>query len=109
MSICVQNCLHTLIHLWIQSRGSKQTYHEIVLYNPYLLLRYDSHINIEVCAYPTAAKYLYKYVTKCNDGAIVTTSVKGKQQARNKVNDYVDLRSFGSIEAAWHLFSFFIN
>ena len=40
---------------------------------------------------------------------MVTTSVEGEQQVRNEVNDYVDLRSFGSVEAAWHLFSFPIS
>ena len=34
----------------------------IVAYNPYLLLKYECHINVEVCNSFSAVKYLYKYV-----------------------------------------------
>ena len=75
----------------------------VVPYNPYLMLRYEAHINIENCASPTAANYLYKYVTKGHDRAMTKAQVPGHT---NEIDDYVDLRSVGSNEAAWHILSF---
>ncbi|XP_073148065.1 uncharacterized protein [Henckelia pumila] len=39
----------------------------VVPYNPYLLMRYDCHINVEICFGLTAVKYLYKYIYKGHD------------------------------------------
>ena len=76
----------------------------VIPYNPYLSRRYDCHINVERCASPKAAKYLYKYVTKGNDRARVATEVEG--EPRDEIRDYQDLRSVGSSEATWHIMGF---
>ena len=76
----------------------------IVPYNPYLSLRYACHINVEVCASAKSAKYIYKYATKGNDRAMVSTEVQ--DEVRNEIVEYQDLRSFGSSEATWHLMNF---
>ena len=76
----------------------------VVPYNPSMLLRYNCHINIECCASPKATKYLFKYVTKGNDRAMVSTEIDG--QPRDEITEYQDLRSVGSSEAAWHLLNF---
>ncbi|XP_021729724.1 uncharacterized protein LOC110696679 [Chenopodium quinoa] len=39
----------------------------VVPYNPYLLLMFDCHMNVEVCSTIKAVKYLYKYVYKGHD------------------------------------------
>ena len=31
----------------------------VVPYNPYLLLKYNAHINVEICSTVSAVKYLY--------------------------------------------------
>ena len=76
----------------------------VVPYNPFLSRRYSCHINVECCTSPKAAKYLYKYVTKGNDRAMVTAEVEGEQ--RDEIAEYQDLRSVGSSEATWHLLSY---
>ena len=76
----------------------------IVPYNPHLSSRFNCHINVECCSSPKAAKYLYKYVTKGNDRAMVATETE--DQPRNEIMEYEDLRSVGSSEATWHLMSY---
>src|SRR5437764_906270 len=34
----------------------------VVPYNTYLLLKYNSHVNVEICSTISAIKYIYKYV-----------------------------------------------
>ena len=73
----------------------------IVPHNPTLCLRYDCHINVEACTSPKAAKYLYKYVHKGNDRAMVKIEIEG--ETRDEISDYQDLRVVGSSEASWHI------
>ena len=82
----------------------------IVPYSPYLSLRYNCHINIELCVSPTGAKYLYKYAYKGEDRAMVKVQVEsGEEIGRDEIEEYEDLRSVGSSEACWHLFNFSIS
>ena len=76
----------------------------MVPYNQLLSLRYNCHINVEKCTSAKASKYLYKYVTKGSDRAMVATVEEGQQ--RDEIKQYVDLRSVGSSEATWHLVAF---
>ncbi|KAL0290529.1 UNVERIFIED_CONTAM: hypothetical protein Scaly_2667000 [Sesamum calycinum] len=39
----------------------------VVPYNPWLLLKYDCHINVEICSIIKSIKYVYKYVYKGPD------------------------------------------
>lgn len=41
----------------------------VVPYNPYLLRKYKSHINVEACASVKSVKYMFKYVYKGHDCA----------------------------------------
>ena len=79
----------------------------VVPYSPYLSLRYNCHINVEVCLSPTAAKYLFKYIQKGEDRTMMKTEVEG--ESRDEIEEYVDLRSMGSSEAAWHLMAYPIS
>ena len=80
----------------------------VVPYNPYLSLRYNCHINVEIVISPKATKYVYKYVTKGPDRAMVLAEVgeENQQDACDEIRDYEDMRSVGSSEAVWHLFGF---
>lgn len=43
----------------------------VVPYNPFLLMKYQSHLNIEIVSNFASVRYLYKYVTKGFDKAKV--------------------------------------
>lgn len=72
----------------------------VVPYNPYLSLKYDCHINVEVCSTVKSVKYLYKYVYKGPDCAVATI------ENRNEVKMYLDGRYLSPIEACWRMFGF---
>ena len=78
----------------------------IVPYSPYLALKYNCHINVEICASSRAAKYLHKYVTKGGDRMMMRVDNDGNVMDRNEVKEYQDNRSIGSSEAAWRLLEF---
>ena len=49
-------------------------------------------------------KYLYKYVYKGHDRAMVREAGDGdRRKARDEVAEYQDLRSVGSSEACWRI------
>jgi hypothetical protein len=73
--------------------GRKVDNRWVVPYSPLLLLRYGCHINVEKATSSGSAKYLYKYVTKGPDRAMVSTFVEGGEQLpRDEIADYRDLR-----------------
>ena len=76
----------------------------VVPYNPYLLKRYDAHINVELCGSMKAVKYLYKYVYKGPDKAMTEVSINA--DTVNEIRQYQDCRYFSAHEACWRLFRF---
>jgi len=101
----------------------------IAPYNPYLLLKYDAHINVEICNCISAVKYLYKYVYKGPDTAVISISADStlinaaegnniaaaadgqqpQQQppiAVNEITRYQSGRYLGPCEAMWRLFGY---
>ncbi len=99
--------------------------HWVVPYNPYLTMRYQCHINVEVCSSITVVKYLYKYVYKGHDRALAVVqpevgalpaappqAVAGGADgnnvpaARDEVQNYLDGRYVSASEACHRLFAF---
>lgn len=78
----------------------------VVPYSPYLLLKYDAHINVEVCCSVSSVKYLYKYVYKGPDRAM--TCVCGENDAIDvdEIQNFQDARCIGACEACWRIFEF---
>lgn len=48
-------------------RGQELDNMWIVPYNPYLLAKFNYHINVEICSTVKAVKYIYKYIYKGHD------------------------------------------
>lgn len=71
----------------------------VVPHNPFLLKKYDCHINVEYCSSVLALKYIHKYIHKGHD----RVRMKMKQHEANEVEKYIDSRYIGPMEAAWRL------
>lgn len=93
----------------------------IVPYNPYLLLKYEAHINVESCASIKSVKYLYKYLHKEVDHACVSVRQVNNQQTNDNgannadqqnVLDYDEIESYLSgrylapPESAWRILQY---
>jgi hypothetical protein len=60
----------------------------VVPYNPYLTLKYNAHINLELCSTVKSVKYLYKYMYKGYDCANIELNVE-TENSSNIIYDEV--------------------
>ncbi|CAL8141391.1 unnamed protein product [Orchesella dallaii] len=88
------------------SKGNKIDNSWVVPYNPYLSLKYNCHINVEICASVRSVKYLFKYVYKGHDCANLCVQEKTIGEVRDESKEFVDSRYVSAPEAIWRLFSF---
>ena len=72
-------------------------------YKPWLLLLYDCHINVEICASIKSVKYLYKYVYKGPDR--VAIEVQSDSEI-DEIRQFVDARWVCAPEAFRKIFKF---
>ena len=76
----------------------------VVSYCPYLSLKYNAHINVEVCTSSRAIKYIYKYIYKGFDCTnIVITAGSQREMQYSKIQNYIDARYLSAPEAMWRL------
>jgi len=78
----------------------------IVPYNPYLSLKFNCHINVEICSSTRSVKYLFKYVYKGHDCANVAVTESKESSIRDEPKEYVDCRYVSAPEAIWRIFKF---
>jgi hypothetical protein len=84
----------------------------VVLHNVYLSTKYNVHINVEVYNNIRVVKYLFKYVYKGHDHAIVEISrqndnaTEGNVVEADEIKKYVDCCYESTSEAVWRIFKF---
>jgi hypothetical protein len=82
----------------------------VVPHMPYLIAKFDAHINTEYCATIKSIKYLFKYEFKGNDQATVTFDHDHAEEEnpinRNEIEIFQNKRYVSSVEACWRLFKF---
>ncbi|XP_058779305.1 uncharacterized protein LOC131653232 [Vicia villosa] len=86
----------------------------VVPHNPYLLKKFQAHINMEWCNQGTSVKYLFKYVNKGYDritAAVVEGDNDSPSTTKNgdEIKQYLDCRYVSLSEACWRIFSFPIH
>jgi hypothetical protein len=89
----------------VRIRGAVLDNRWVVPYNPYLVMRYNCHINIEVCSSIKAVKYLFKYIHKGHDRASFTLESVG-DTVIDEIRQYRDARFISPPEAIWRIFPF---
>jgi hypothetical protein len=117
-------------------RGCQVDNRWVVAHNPHLLLKYNAHINVEMCATVKSFKYLYKYIFKgqyrsfepavfipelyltgrlflCFTGydkaRIAFRTINGKQETVfnvDEISEFVDSRYISPPEAVWRILQF---
>ncbi|XP_020967699.1 uncharacterized protein LOC110266947 [Arachis ipaensis] len=75
----------------------------VVPYNPWLLLKYDCHINVEICSSIKSIKYLYKYCYKGPDRVAMEVH---RSSHYDEVQQFIDARWIAALEACWRIFRF---
>ena len=79
----------------------------VVPYNPILLMRYNCHINVEICCSIKSVKYIYKYIYKGHDRAFFSIEPKDNgKKVINEIKQYRDSRIITTIEAVYRLYAF---
>lgn len=67
----------------VEKNGTKLDNRYVVPYNRYLLVKYESHVNVEACNKSKAIKYLFKYVTKGPDTLTAEIQESGSKETSN--------------------------
>ncbi|XP_076069742.1 uncharacterized protein LOC143041618 [Oratosquilla oratoria] len=80
----------------------------VVLYNPYLCLKYNAHINAECSNSIKCIAYVTKYINKGCD-RILLTKTGEKDDIVNEVKNYQEARYVNANEATWKIFKFTIH
>ncbi|XP_074361953.1 uncharacterized protein LOC141702153 [Apium graveolens] len=90
----------------VEKKGTLLDNRYVIPYNRNLLVKFDAHINIELCNSARSIKYLFKYINKGPDRAtaVVETTIE-----RDEIKAYLDCRYISACEACWRIFQFNIN
>ncbi|KAK6026601.1 hypothetical protein OSTOST_07420 [Ostertagia ostertagi] len=84
----------------------------VVPTNPYLLLKYDCHINVEICGMISAVKYLYKYIYKGPDRAHISIENEpavGDNQAIDEIKQHLNTRYVCAPQSMYRIFGYTIQ
>ncbi|XP_028060049.1 uncharacterized protein LOC114263666 [Camellia sinensis] len=81
----------------------------VVPYNPYLLIKFNCHINVEICSTIKAEKYFYKYVYRGHDRVSFHFIANDNGSIIDEISAYQSARWISPPEAAWHIYKFTFN
>ncbi|XP_027156957.1 uncharacterized protein LOC113758203 [Coffea eugenioides] len=78
----------------------------IVPYNPYLLAKYDCHINVEIYSAIEAVKYIYKYIYKGHDRVMYQLTAEQANQIIDEIKNFQSTRWVCAPEPIWRIYAF---
>ena len=90
----------------VHKHGHIFTNAHVVPYNPYLSMKYNCHINVEIATSITAVKYLFKYVYKGHDRASIRVFNHEGSDEIDEISQYLDSRYVSAAESSWRIFGF---
>ncbi|XP_057745614.1 uncharacterized protein LOC130963528 [Arachis stenosperma] len=98
----------------ILKNGLQLDNRHVVPYNRNLLVKYDTHLNVELCNRSRSVKYLFKYINKGPDRATAvisdehnsTSTSETRIQEHDEIKAYLDCRYISAAEAAWRIYQF---
>ncbi|XP_062080881.1 uncharacterized protein LOC133785677 [Humulus lupulus] len=98
---------NTGIH--VEKKGVLLDNRYVVPYHRNLVVKFDAHINVEVCNYSRSVKYLFKYVHKGSDRTTATMESIDTAKEIDEIKTYLDCRYISATEACWRIFQFDIH
>lgn len=92
----------------IEIRGAELDNRWVVPYNPYLSRKYNAHINVEVCSSVQSVKYIFKYIYKGHDAAVVQVNQESNDgtYSWDEIKTFLDTRYISAPEGIWRLRKF---
>ncbi|XP_060667916.1 uncharacterized protein LOC132799625 [Ziziphus jujuba] len=81
----------------------------VVPYNPYLLAKFDCHINVEICSTIKTVKYLYKYIYKGHDKVAMNIKSFKNDEDIDEIHSFQSARWISPPEAMWRIYGFSLN
>nr|XP_043620138.1 uncharacterized protein LOC122591985 [Erigeron canadensis] len=76
----------------------------VIPYNPYLLAKFDCHINVDICSTIKAVKYIYKYICKGCDRISFVVSSNNDSTLIDEIDQYQSGRWVSAPEATWRFY-----
>ncbi|KAK9174942.1 hypothetical protein WN944_026946 [Citrus x changshan-huyou] len=98
---------NTGIH--VEKKGVFLDNRYVVPYHRNLIVKFDAHINVEICNYSRSVKYLFKYVHKGSDRTTATMESIDTTQEMDEIKTYLECRYISATEACWRIFQFDIH
>ncbi|XP_062106743.1 uncharacterized protein LOC133818070 [Humulus lupulus] len=98
---------NTGIH--VEKKGVLLDNRYVVPYHRNLIVKFDAHINVEVCNCSRSVKYLFKYGHKGSDRTTATMESIDTAKEIDEIKTYFDCRYISAIEACWRIFQFDIH
>ncbi|XP_024962610.1 uncharacterized protein LOC112502843 [Cynara cardunculus var. scolymus] len=98
---------------FVEKLGVKLDNRNVVPYNKHLLKRYQAYINVEWCNQNSSIKYLFKYINKGPDKAIVAVVESSKDEVTinyvDEIKEYYNCRYVSACEASWPIFGYDVH
>ncbi|XP_074342894.1 uncharacterized protein LOC141680614 [Apium graveolens] len=108
--------MRRMINITVEIRKAEVDNQWVVPYNRDLLVKYQCHMNVEICCHARSFKYLFKYCLKGHDRTTVHVQRNRKRQANDtdeggidEINTYFDGRYLCGAESAYRIFGFPIH
>ena len=90
----------------VKVRGHELDNRWVVPYNPYLLAKFNCHMNVEICSTIKVVKYTYKYIYKGHDKIHFAVNSDDRSKEIDEIKEYQSARWVSPIEAIWRIYRF---